>query len=78
MSGLLIDGFLKYTTRPWLWADLFFATIGMIVLLPLMLRRRSRKQHSELLSYDGLFVVGLVTLAIVWAGFFAYNRLVAH
>ena len=78
MSGLLIDGFLKYMTRPWFWADLLFVAIGMILLLPLILRRRSRKQQSELLSYEGLFVVGLGALAVVWAGFFVYNRVVAH
>jgi hypothetical protein len=78
MSVLLIDGFLNYITRPWFWADLLFVAVGTIVLLPLILRRRSRKQYSELLSYDGLLVVGLVALAVVWAGFFAYNRLMVH
>lgn len=78
MVGLLAHGFLEFFTRPWFWADLGVAAIGAVLLLPLILRKRSRKHHSELLSYEGLVVVGLGALGLIWAGFFIYNRFVAQ
>jgi hypothetical protein len=75
---LLVRDFLEFFTSPWYWADLVFAAIGAVLLLPLILRKRSRKRHSELLTYDGLVMVGFCALAVIWAGFFVYNRFVAQ
>lgn len=73
----MLSDFLDFVSRPWFWVDLFLVAIGMILLFPLMLSRRSRKRRSELLSYDGLRAVGLGVLALAWLGFFAYNRIAA-
>ena len=75
---MVANAFLEFFTRPWFWADLVFAAIGAALLLPLILRKRTRKRHSELLSYEGLVVVGLAALGLIWVGFFFYNRFVAQ
>ena len=78
MSGFLFNDLVEFFTRPWLLAGLVFFAIGAILLSPLILRNSSRKRYSELLSYDGLMMVGLGVLGLIWVGFFVYNRLVAH
>ena len=77
MADLLANGFLELFIRHWFSADLVFAAVGAVLLLPLILRNRSRKQHSDLLSYEGLVVIGFGALGLIWAGFFIYNRFVA-
>lgn len=57
--------------------ELILLVVGLVVLLPLLASRVSRRRHKDgLLSPEGILFVGLVGIAVLWLAVVIYNRTV--